>query len=200
MDYQQLCTLFRWNDPDIHSVFRSGSHVYGTASSTSDEDFVVLLHDSNTRPDLLFRPQVNVNVHSIFSFQTSLNKHSIFALECFFLPQEHRLKESSPKLQCTLNAKTIFESANKRALSDFKKSARCFEHEPFASKKKLFHAIRVLMFARQLIRHHTIVDYAEANSIWYELCKETDQQWSTYPLKYEPLFEQLLYEIKQMSS
>jgi hypothetical protein len=138
---------------------------------------------------------MNVVVHGMGTFQDALDDHSVFALECIFLPTEHRIKAPVRPFGFALDRTKLASSAGGRSASDFKKAARRFADEPAPSKKKLFHALRVPMFALQVARGGRITDYGEANGLWYEISAREDLEWAAYEAAYGPLREKLCDEL-----
>ncbi len=187
VDYAGVLAVLRRTDGEVAAVFRTGSRVYGTASETSDEDFVAVLARRDARQDLAFGPGVNVVVHGLDTFRDAIADQSVFALECLFLPPDHRLKEARPPFAFALDRKKLAASAGGRSAADFAKAGKRFAEEPAASKKKLFHALRVPMFALQIARAGRIVDYGEANGLWREISAATDEAWEPYLEAYGPL-------------
>jgi hypothetical protein len=181
----------RRRDGEIHSASRCGSRVYGTAGPGSDEDFVVVLADASARQDLLFVGGVNVVVHGTGSFAKALADQSVFACEALFAPPPHRLKEGRPPLPFRLDRDKLAASARARSDADFKKAAKTFADEPRAAKKKLFHALRVPIFARQLVQHRTLVDFTEAAPLWVEIAARADLTWEPYAQAYGALRERI---------
>jgi hypothetical protein len=169
--------------------------VYGTANARSDEDFVAVLAHPSARRDLVLCKAHDVIVHTRESFAEAVDRHSVLALECLFAPPQHRLKETRPRPPFTLDRRKLAESAMGRSRSDFEKAARRFADEPVPSKKKLFHALRVPMFALQLAREGRIVNFGEASSLWQQIEASFDDDWERYRLAYGPLHEQLIAEL-----
>ncbi|WP_437731899.1 hypothetical protein [Sorangium sp. So ce1335] len=187
-------------DGEVHSVFRTGSRVYGTATAASDEDFVAVLARRDARQDLAFAPGVNVVVHGLDTFRSALADHSVFALECLFLPPEHRLKEPRPPFPFKLDRKKLAASAASRSASDFKKAGARFDEQPEASKKKLFHALRVPLFAVQIAETGAIHDHGAATPIWREIAADERLDWEAYREAYGPLRERLCDRLAALAS
>jgi hypothetical protein len=186
-------------DGEVAAVFRMGSRVYGTASPTSDEDFVAVLARRDARQDLAFAEGVNVVIHGLDTFQDALADHSVFALECFFLPPEHRLKDPRPPFTFRLDRDKLATSASGRSASDFAKAGKRFAEEPGPSKKKLFHALRVPLFALQVARTGRLHDYAEATGLWREIASRPETEWGPYLAEYGPRREQLCAELATLA-
>lgn len=193
--YPAVLRTLRLQDDAIHSLYRCGSHVYGTANAGSDEDFVAVLAHPSARRDLILGKAHDVIIHTRASFAEAVDHHSVLALECVFAPPQHRLKETLPGPPFTLDRRKLAESAIGRSRSDFEKAARRFADEPVASKKKLFHALRVPMFALQLAQRGRIVNFAEASSLWQQIAASFDDDWERYRVAYGPLHEQLIAKL-----
>jgi hypothetical protein len=195
VDYAAVLRVLGRGDGEVAAVFRTGSRVYGTASPASDEDFVAVLARRDARQDLAFGPGVNVVVHGLDTFRDAIADHSVFALECLFLPPEHRLKEPRPPFAFALDRRKLAASAGGRSAADFAKAGKRFADEPAPSKKKLFHALRVPMFALQIARGGRIADYDEAAGLWRDIAARSDEGWEPYREAYGPLRERLCREL-----
>lgn len=195
VDLAGVLRVLRRSEGEVAAVYRTGSRVYGTAAPDSDEDFVAVLARRDARQDLAFASGVNVVVHGLDTFRESIADHSVFVLECLFLPREHRLKDPPAPFAFALDRKKLAASAGGRSASDFAKAGKRFAEEPPASKKKLFHAIRVPMFALQIARAGRIVDYGEASPLWREIAARPDEAWGPYRGAYGPLRERLCREL-----
>jgi hypothetical protein len=112
------------------------------------------------------------------------------------LPPGHKLKETKGAFAYKPDPRKLAESAIGRSDADFAKAAKTFEREPEAAKKKLFHALRVPMFARQLKASGRIVDYAEASPLWAEIRDREGLDWDEYQRAYGPLREQICEELR----
>lgn len=180
MKYEELLKTINLTDQAIHAVYCCGSQVYGTANHQSDNDFVVILSNRKAKQDLIFKDQVDVIVHGIDSFNESLSKHNLFALECLFLPKQFCLKEPRPVFDFKLNREKLIDSVTAKSLADFLKAKNQFEDNLESSKKKLFHSIRLLMFAIQILKYGKINDYTQANHYWTEIQNNDMIDWESY--------------------
>lgn len=166
---ERVLALLRRPEGALRGLVRIGSRVYGTAGPGSDEDFFAVLRDPDAKHDLLFAPGCNVVVHGSRAFEASLADQSVFALECLFAPAEHRLVEFSPPFRYKPDPRALATAAAKKAKADYDKALKRYEDEPGPSKKKLFHALRVLVFAAQVARLGRLVDFREAAPLWHRL-------------------------------
>jgi hypothetical protein len=200
MDTTALLHLLGRPAAEVHALFRCGSRVYGTATATSDEDFVAVLARRDAKQDLVFGDDVNVVVHGLDSFREAVAGQSVFALECLFLAAEHRLLDPKPAFVFKLDRAKLAASATARSTSDFKKAAKQFEDEPVASKKKLFHALRIPMFALQIARSGRITDYGQANHHWAAIRDHESPDWGDYARLYGPVRDDLLKELAALDA
>jgi hypothetical protein len=164
-----LLALLRRPAGDLRGLVRVGSRVYGTAGPNSDEDFFAVLREPDAKHDLLFGPNRNVVVHGSRAFERSLGEQSVFALECLFAPAEHRLVEFAPPFRYRPEPRALAAAAEAKAKADFDKGCKRYDDEPGPSKKKVFHALRVLAFAAQAARHGRIVDFREAGPLFRQV-------------------------------
>ena len=69
-----------------------------------------------------------------------------------------------------INKKEIFEAAKEKSESDYNKVNKFLDNgKPEQAFKKLFHSIRIPVFARQLIEHKKIINFGEANCVWDDI-------------------------------
>lgn len=179
ISYEQILRILQCSDEEVCALFRCGSHVYGTASAISDEDFV-LVWLAERKQDLLFRPKLNFVVYGSTAFQKAVDSNSIFALECFFTPPKHRLKEPSRSFHFRRNLQHLVDNAIEKSTSDFTKAARIFADDPNTAIKKIFHSIRVPKFAIQIARNGCITDFHEAIPVWEDLIHFDGVEWSEW--------------------
>ena len=91
----------------IVSIYNYGSWVYGTNSSTSDRDLMIVTRNYQQKP-LEFTDSLeyyhkfelhkvdnryDICIHSVENFELLLEKHYLLAVECLFLPDEFKIKE-----------------------------------------------------------------------------------------------------------
>jgi hypothetical protein len=174
--------------------------VYGTATATSDEDFVAVLARRDAKQDLLFGDNVNVVIHGLDSFREAIAGQSVFALECLFLAPEHRLLDPKPAFAFELDRARLAASAAARSTSDFEKAAKHLDEAPLASKKKLFHSLRVPMFALQILRSARITDYGQANHHWAAIRDHEGADRDEHARAFGPVRDDLLSELAALGA
>lgn len=198
-EYDRLLQILKVPDGAVRAAFRVGSRVYGTAGPTSDHDYLVVLEKRDQKQDLLFGPDINVIVHGLHSFQAALDEGSVLAFEAVFTPPPHRLKEPRPPFSFKLDRIRLVESAISRSTSDFEKARKRFSEEPEASRKKLFHSLRVLLFARELARTGRLADYAAANEHFEEIMSDPSRDMGPCEARYGGLRAGLCEELRALA-
>lgn len=199
MDYAALLRIWGRADSEVFALFRTGSRVYGTAHPHSDEDFIAVLTNEKGQRDLIFRKNINIVVYTRSSFQGALDDQSLFAIEAMFLPPEHRLKEPRPPFTYKLDKRRLTDAVTEKSLLDYEKAKKTFKDEPGPAKKKLFHSLRLLLFALQLIKTGRIEDYHEASLLWSEIKQHETIEWSELEEIYGPRREELSEELSALA-
>jgi hypothetical protein len=183
-EYLGLLAIVKQPDAAVRAAFRVGSRVYGTAGPFSDHDYVVVLGSPTQRQDLLFAEGVNVTLHGGKSFEAALDDGSVFAFEALFAPPPHRLKEPAPPFSFTLDRKKLCASAASRSTSDYEKARKRFADEVDASKKKLFHSLRVPLFALELARTGKIEAFSAAGEWFEDIMSNPSEDFAAYEAEY----------------
>ena len=165
----QIYRLLKCAPQEVCSLYRSGSRVYGCQNENSDEDFVAVVSKPGAVQDLIFEKGLNIIVQTRESFHESLKDHNMLSLECYFSPQRFHVKDSTIKWNLKLDVRLLRNQAIEKSRSDLMKSQKNWMEEPEASKKKLYHSIRVLRFALQIMTHRKIINYGESNELWEDL-------------------------------
>lgn len=190
MDLTDLCGTLRLSPGSLRAAFRVGSRVYGSARPGSDEDFLLVLSRPDARQDLLWGEGCNAIIHGLESFQEALDEHSMMAIEAWFAPPPHRLLEPRPPFRFALRRDRLIAAASERARSDLEKARKRFDDEPGPSRKKVFHAVRVAMFARELLDRGKLTGFDQATPLLTEL--ESLDDWPAIERRFEPLLRGLL--------
>ena len=166
-DYQRLLGLVGVKDEDVLLAVRVGSRVYGTAQPDSDEDFMVVL-SGDVKDDLLIRDKVNVTLRTKAGFQSSLDKQNVFALECYMVDFNNIFKRTPPAFNWKGDWGKLRLEALEKSQSDYAKAVRGPLMD-YKAKKRLWHSLRVPMFAKQVYQDGWIRDFTEANELYWEI-------------------------------
>ncbi|MBK8253745.1 MAG: nucleotidyltransferase domain-containing protein [Polyangiaceae bacterium] len=168
-ELRSLLALLRRPQTDVRLAVRVGSRVYQTAGPQSDVDYLVVLNAPDHKADLLFGPNINVTLHGTRSFEKALNEGSVYAFEALFAPAPHRLVFTPQPFSYKFNPPNIVASAVARSKSDFEKAKKTYPDEPNAARKKLFHSLRILLFARELVETAKLTRFDAAKDVFEEI-------------------------------
>jgi predicted nucleotidyltransferase len=196
IDRDRIIQLTGLPEHKILNIYMYGSRVYGTYNENSDYDFLVLansLEEKREVRDCLY------NVHTIVPnmFYDDLNGHKMQNLECLFAPDFAKIQESRE-----YSLEIDFDNLKKRALAQsydswHKGKYKLNEGDIYRGKKSMFHSIRILCFARQIVRYGKIKDFSEANKYWYQIDECEKTRWNYYSRKYFCLRRSLIESLTE---
>lgn len=154
---------------DVLALIPVGSRVYGTAHARSDVDSLVILRQSRDghallRGTLKDKTHVDAVVQTEAMLEQALASGSVFAWEAVSVPSE-RAWIRWPKKLPKRDARAVAQSAHARCQSDLSWLTRRFAESPAVARRRLFHAVRVLGFAAQIISYGSVIDFACANAL-----------------------------------
>jgi hypothetical protein len=187
----------------VKNIYLYGSRVYGTSRTGSDYDIIfiashLLAHEEK-------RATVNgvlLNIHIITpdKFLADLKIHNIMNLECLFAPEWARLQEKLV-LPNEINPKKLVKNNLAQSYSSWQGGKMKIQsYDITRGSKSIFHALRMLMFAAQILEHGKIVDYSEANTLYPEIMDCDEFEWDYFRAKYLPLKIELEEKIKSYVS
>ncbi len=191
MTKQDLLIRLKLEDKEIINIYQYGSRVYGTTHKASDWDFIILVNHK-TR-DQFSDNLVNVFFYTPKEFEKKLNDHEITMLECFFLPDENKWKETL-KFSFSVNKAKLRMSLSAKADHSWSKAGKKLtvekDYDLPVGKKSLFHAMRIITFGCQLADEGSITNYRACNElfnqIWYKYDKWSEL-YDTYKQQYNEL-------------
>lgn len=178
---------------EILYVFPFGSKVYGTDTSKSDEDFIVIINKDEEIEYGLHDEKLNITVYSDSKFKNLIKEHDISALECIFSNKTHyEFNLDLEKLRKSISAvaSNSFVKCKKKLIpgSDF---------NPYTGKKSLFHSIRILDFGIQIAKYGKIVDFSSSNHYFNKIMDIED--WETLKETFQPIANKLKSEFKRLT-
>ena len=181
----------------IRNIYAYGSRVYGTADEyRSDYDFIIIANsDINDRE--IRNGNLNIHIYNPDHFRELLLGHKIFALECFFLPEQHRVLNLD-EFSFVLDKNKLREEISSKSSNSWVKCKKKIEveNEAYLGKKSLFHAMRIVLFGTQIAKTGVISDYAAANHLWDEI-QELPDDWNVLKAKFQPQYNSLLTEFRK---
>jgi len=213
-------------DPDsILNVYCYGSRVYGTDDEHSDDDFVVVHKgfsiENSYNDNKAFNQnaissedgQIQVIRYSRSGFQAAIDNYEIGAIECLFLPENKIIQKDEKvvfsmrnfdKPSVNYEIKQMVKKIITKASNSWFLGNKVIENGAHDSSrlekadKAFFHALRILKFGLQLKNHKKIVDFTEANQIWFDrLAVGEPLTYGEVKEKYLPLRDELMAELRK---
>jgi len=152
----------------VFNVTLFGSQVYGTATTDSDFDIIMVANNSVESTEIrngLF----NIHVYTPDKFKSDMEWHRINNLECIFAPDWAKLKETI-KYDFKLDVAKLRHATSHISSNSWIKARKKIEQgDYYIGIKSLFHSIRIPMFATQIAKSGRIYDFTCANFIWKKL-------------------------------
>lgn len=171
-----------------------GSVIYGTNHEGSDVDVLVLGEEEKE----ITLGSLSLHIVTEESFKDKLKNCDIVALECVFSPQREMTKDYTSFIDWT----KLRSSLSEKASHSFAKAGKKIdvEKEIYLGKKSLFHALRILTFARKLALNHAITDFKEANHLYSSIMSKEWSDWASFKKEYKPVYNSLHSEFKKITS
>jgi hypothetical protein len=144
--------------------------------------------------------RLNVHIITPDVFKRGLENHDIMNLECCFSPDWVRLQEKE-QLKFVLNKKKLAKNIIAQSFNSWQGGKhRLNEGDNYRGLKSIFHSLKMLMFAIQILEHGKIVDYTSANYLHKEIndCNEID--WEYFRETYLPFKIELENKLKKLSN
>jgi hypothetical protein len=162
---------------EVLAIYPYGSRIYGTASETSDHDYIVVTKGAFLKSGAFKQNAISSSdrkiqgvLYSRSGFTDAINNYEIGALECLFLnPSDVVLNKWPFKVQKWSEKEMVSKIIQKASASWHIASEQSRGGWKDRAKKGVFHALRILMFGIQLKEHQKIVNYSEANDLWKEI-------------------------------
>ncbi len=154
-------------DDNILNAYRFGSHVYGTNTPLSDEDYILIVKEYKESES------TDIHYYTEREFQRGLDNHDIRCLECYFLNEKFILKETVKfkldKVDKSILRKSISTIANGSWVKGEKKLTVSADYDKDLALKSLFHSLRIRDYGLQIATDGKIYDYSRLNYILTDL-------------------------------
>ena len=202
--YQWILEDFDLKDEDVLSVYRHGSMIYGTNDHQSDNDFIIIVKDHAVECDSKNSSyhNIDVGIQRQSTFQDLINRHKNFALDCYFLPQEFRLKDNA-KFTFKLDLNNLRKEISAKSSNSFVKCKKKLEvvadRNVKIAKKSLFHSMGIIDFGIQIATHGKIVDYSSSNHLWFEIRDNPADTWEPYKEKYQTVYNSKMTAFRKLA-
>ena len=181
----------------VFNVYIFGSQVYGTANSKSDWDVIMVANNSVESTEIR-NGFFNIHVYTPAKFQKDLDWHRINNLECIYAPDWAKLKEDK-KFTFRFDVKKLRHATSHISSNSWVKANKKIQfNEYHIGVKSLFHSIRILMFATQIVKDGKITDFGCANWIWDEI-KSKYWTWEELDSKFREVRNETLTRFRHIT-
>ncbi|KAF0977541.1 hypothetical protein FDP41_003533 [Naegleria fowleri] len=161
--------------------------------------------------------ELNVNLYKYSTFKAKLDENWLQALMCIYLPPQHVWQLDFPELHTDtkiyfrkLIVSVVGEAGKhfqmaRRKWNSFDKDTKDEKNGSIISnyqeKKYIAHTFRDLLFGKQIATYLRIVDYTEANAIYYEIMSSfpNEKSWTSFEKEYYPRYHSLKDEFNEIT-
>jgi predicted nucleotidyltransferase len=184
------------------NIYLYGSRIYGTNRIDSDFDIILIGAALNEHSEIeaeIDNSRLNIHIITPDKFKRDLENHDIMNLECFFSPGWARIQEKEI-LKFTLNKKKLSKNIIAQSFNSWQGGKyKLNEGDIYRGLKSVFHSLKMLIFAIQIMEHGKIMDFTAANYLHKEIndCDEID--WEYFREKYLPFKIELEKKLKSLS-
>lgn len=189
------------NSLKVKDILIFGSRVYGSANEKSDYDIVVIagaLLPHEEKKVTVNGVHLNIHIYTQDVFIEALKKHDIMNLESIMAPDWARLLEKTVYSKEINKKKLIKNNLTQSQNSWFLGKTKIKDGNITKGVKGIFHAMRMLMFATQIIEHGFIVDFSAGNKLYDEMINCDEFEWDYYKEKYLPIKIELEEKLKSL--
>lgn len=190
---------------DALNIYAYGSIVYGTyIDGISDRDYIVIVPDDYPlENEQIEHKNCHYNIFHASQWQEKLNNNEVDALEVYFLPQEHILKETI-KFKTIIVPSKVREQFSRTASNSWVKCKKKLtvekDYNPRVGKKSLWHSLRIINFGIQILCTGRISDYDTLNYLYDEIVNNDLNQWEYYYNKYKVLYNNMKSQFRLAES
>ena len=175
------------------NIYEYGSIVYGTyVEGKSDRDYIVIVPDDYELDiDQIERDNCHYNIFRASAWQEKLNNNEVDAMEVFFMPKRHVVKETV-YFQTKIDPSKIREQFSRTASNSWVKCKKKLVVEesfnPRVGKKSLWHSLRIIEFGTQILLTGKINDYGCMNHLYDAIVNNEHNDWEYYQHYYQPIY------------
>ncbi len=189
-----------YDDPNVICIYPFGSRVYGSHTSDSDFDYILVVKDYFDSND------INIHVYTVSQFQLKLDNHDIQILECIYLPKKLQIKENYIFIH-NLDRQKLRASISTIASNSWVKGKKKLiisgDYDENLAIKSIFHSLRILDFGIQLGTEGKIYNYSSMNWLLTDLKKlatqfKRDELWEAIDTKYRTTFNNMSSQFKTL--
>ena len=175
------------------NIYEYGSIVYGTyIEGKSDRDYIVIVPDDyQIDVDQIEHDNCHYNIFHATTWQKKLDNNEVDAIEIYFLPKRHVLKETM-RFNTDIVPSKIREQFSKTASNSWVKCKKKLIVEdsfnPRIGKKSLWHALRIIEFGTQILLTGKINNYSCMNNLYDSIVNTPHDDWEYFQHFYQPIY------------
>lgn len=192
----QIYNVLPVDKQSINNLYLFGSRVYGNCHENSDFDYIAV--GDKLKYQEISKGNINIHLFNNNLFISNLNDYDMRVIECIMAPDFAKLKETT-KFDFKLNPikfrEKIFFQVNKNWRVGKKKFS---EGDVYGGKKRVYHSIRILLFAIQILENNKIIDWTAANKYSDYIKNNYHTDWDYYRLQYEQFKQKLEKDINKI--
>lgn len=183
----------------VKNIYLYGSHCYGIATTESDYDLTVIAMNSveNIEHNIIDDGNdFNFHIQTPAYFQERLDWNDPKVFECLSWSNDHPIMVTNDFQIKVVNAKYRHAVSHINSNSFVKAKKKIQQGDIFIGQKSLYHALRIPMYATQIMQHGKIVDWECANDFWKEIKKIED--WDILKEKFQPISNGIMTEFRKL--
>lgn len=204
----------------VRCAYLRGSRSVGVAGrrddgTLSDWDLVLVTAIPGTTQDDIHLSFGNIDaaIHDVETFRRLIRQCSIWALECIFAPETSIWKEQLDfrqefaDLRQESSRELVFARLRRSVSYQSERQWRRARHDlerrgdRYACRKRMFIAIRFVMYGLAVARTGRIDDLGCANHLWNErLATDRKTTWAEFDRAYGPLYRERMREFRQLTA
>ncbi|MFA7219415.1 MAG: nucleotidyltransferase domain-containing protein [Synergistaceae bacterium] len=202
IDIDRIIDLCDISEKRIWNIYLYGSQVYGNQTELSDFDFLVVASSMDRHKE--FNDNLyNVHINTPDFFEGRLSEHQMGAIECIYAPSFAIIQEKRDFNfeidPVKLKRKSLSESYNAFNRGKLK----IMDGDMERGIKSLWHSMRILMFASQILSEGTIYDFSEANNLWSNIEESDYVKWEEFKslvLPYKRILENIVRDSRKIKA
>jgi hypothetical protein len=173
---------------EVLNIYPYGSRVYGTNSEQSDYDYIIVTKGAMLKSGAFKQNAISSAdrmiqgiLYSRGGFTDAINNYEIGALECLSLDPSQVVQGKWPFKVTKWDEKEMVKHIIQKASASFHiadMQAKEYDQRDLA-KKGIYHALRILMFGKQLKANNKITDFTIANYLKEEFSLIKDEEFDT---------------------
>ena len=193
---QQICSNFHKEPSEVLNMYVVGSHMWGTCSSHSDWDLIIIVKDlKSSIPQNTHKGCFDAFILSREQYNDQLAGHSMQVLLTLWLPEQYILKQTfNPRAAFVLHKDKLINSLAASRDRDVRIAEKHFRKGDTAQAKKvLVHCIRYLDMGNQIknVHKNDSLDYSSAAQLREQVLSNYSKSWEEFVAPVQELLSDL---------